>query len=109
VIGWQQLGYDSKMRRGVVSVANIRPSDFVFLSSYALSGLVPPLSSFFMLLEHYKLQLQHLSPHTIMLVAIFIHFCEKFMGVRPSVHLFLQFYVLCAVSKHPPRIGDYYF
>jgi hypothetical protein len=41
------------------------------------------LSSFFLtLLEYYGLQLQHLSPNSIMLVAIFIQFCEMFVGVR---------------------------
>jgi hypothetical protein len=37
---------------------------------------MPPLSSFFLvLLEHYGLQLQHLLPHSITLVAVFAHFC----------------------------------
>jgi hypothetical protein len=50
---------------------------------------MPPLSSFFLvLLEHYVLHLQHLSPHSMTLVAIFVHFCEMFVGVRPSVRLF---------------------
>jgi hypothetical protein len=96
------------MWRGIVPLANMQPSDFIFLL-YALSGLVPPVSSFFMLLEHYGLQLQHLSPHSITLVAIFIHFCEMFAGVRPSMRLFCRFHVLRAVSRHPPRIGGYYF
>jgi hypothetical protein len=62
VIGWQSPGYDSKMRHGIVSLANMQPGDFVFLSSYALSGLVPPLS---MLLEHYGLNFSscHRTPH----------------------------------------------
>jgi hypothetical protein len=34
----------------------MRPGDFVFLMACALAGLVPPLSSFFlMLLEYYGL------------------------------------------------------
>jgi hypothetical protein len=50
---------------------------------------VPPVSSFlFMLLEFYGLQLQHLSSHSLILVAIFIHFYEMFVYVRPSVTLF---------------------
>jgi hypothetical protein len=33
------------------------PGDFIFSTVYALAGLVPPLSSFFlMLLEYYGLQ-----------------------------------------------------
>jgi hypothetical protein len=56
--------------------------DFIFFVAYALVGLVPPLSSFFLtLLEYDGLQLQHLSPNFITLVVIFIHFCEMLTGV----------------------------
>jgi hypothetical protein len=61
----------------------MRPGDFVFFAAYALARLVPPLSSFFLtLLEYYGLQLQHLSPNSIALVAIFIQLYEMFVGVR---------------------------
>jgi hypothetical protein len=106
-IEWQSLGYDSKMRHGMLSLAH--PGDFVYFSSYALSGLMPPLSSFLMMLEHYGLQLQHLLLHSITLVEIFVHFCEMFVGVRPSVHLFQRFYVLHPMNKQPPRLNGYYF
>jgi hypothetical protein len=76
------------MRHGMLSLTH--PGDFIYFLAYALAGLVPPLSSFFLvLLEHYGLQLQHLSPHSITLVVIFTHFCEMFMGVRPSVHMYI--------------------
>jgi hypothetical protein len=71
----------------------LESGDFVFFSAYALTGLVSPLSSFFlMLLEFYGLQLQHLSPNSITLVAIFVHLYEMFVGVRPSVRLFRCFF-----------------
>jgi hypothetical protein len=61
---------------------------------------VPSLSSFFLvLLEHYRLRLEHLSPHSIMLVAIFDHFGEMFVGVRQSVRLFRRFHVLRPANK----------
>jgi hypothetical protein len=85
------------------------PSDFVYFSSYTLAGLMPLLSSFLVMLEHYGLQLQHLSLHSITLVAIFAHFCEKFMGVRPSVRLFQRFHVLHPVNKQSRHLGGYYF
>jgi hypothetical protein len=86
-IGWQSPGYDSKMWCRMLSLAH--PSDFIYFSSYALTGVLSLLSSFFLvLLEHYGLQLQHLSPHSITLVVIFTHFCEMFVGVRSSVRLF---------------------
>ncbi len=49
-----------------------QPSDLVYFSAYALAGLVPSLSSSLVLLEHYGLQLQHLSLHSITLVVIFV-------------------------------------
>jgi hypothetical protein len=88
-MGWQAPGFEHRLKRGVVPLANLEPGDFVFFSAYALAGLVLPLSSFFlMLLEFYGLQLQHLSPNSITLVAIFVHLCEMFVGVRLSVRLF---------------------
>jgi hypothetical protein len=105
-IGWQSPGYDPKMRRRMLSLAH--PDDFVYFSSYALLGLMLPLSSFFlMLLEHYRLQLQHLSPHSITLVAIFMHFYEMFVGVQLSVRLFWCFYALRPVNKQSPHLGGY--
>jgi hypothetical protein len=50
-----------------------------------------------------------LSSFFLTLVAIFIHFCEMFMGMRPSVQLFRCFIIMKAVSQHPPHIDDYYF
>jgi hypothetical protein len=99
-----------KVKSGAASLTNMRPGDFVFFAAYALVGLVPPLSSFFLtLLEDYGLQLQHLSPNSIALVAIFVHLCEMYVGVRPSVRLFRRFFVLKATSTRPPLIGGHYF
>jgi hypothetical protein len=88
--------------------AELPPSRFKTTS--ALAGLVPPLSSFLLtLLEYYGLQLQHLSPNSIALVAIFVHLCEMYVGVRPSVRLFRRFFVLKAASTRPSLIGGHYF
>jgi hypothetical protein len=77
LIGWQSLRYDRKMQHGVTPLASMWPGDFIYFASYTLSELVLSFSSFlFTLLEHYGLQLQHLSPHSITLVAIFVHLCE---------------------------------
>jgi hypothetical protein len=109
-MGWQVPGLACKVKSGAASLANMRPRDFIFFAAYALVGLVPSLSSFFLtLLEYYGLQLQHLSPNSIALVAIFVHLCEMYVGVRPSVWLFRRFFVLKAASPRPPLIGDHYF
>jgi uncharacterized membrane protein len=85
------------MRHRMLSLT--QPGDFIFFSSYALAGLVPPLSSFLVLLGHYELQLQHLSSHSITLVTVFTHFCAMFVGVRPSMRLFRWFHLLHPVNK----------
>jgi hypothetical protein len=89
LMGWQVPGLASKLKSGTASLATMIPGDFVFFATYAMAGLVPPLSSFFLtLLEYYGLQLQHLSPNSIALVATFVHLCEMYVGVRPSVRQF---------------------
>jgi hypothetical protein len=109
-MGWQAPGFEHSLKRGVVPLANLEPEDFIFFSAYALVGLVPPLSSFFLiLLEFYGLQLQHLSSNSITLVAIFVHIYEMFLGVQSSVCLFRRFFVMKAASQRPLLIGGYYF
>jgi hypothetical protein len=110
LMGWQAPALASKVKNGAASLANMRPGDFIFFVAYALTGLVPPLSSFFlMILEYCGLQLQHLSPISIAQVAIFVHLCEMYVGVWPSVRLFRCLFMLKAMSLRPPLIGGYYF
>jgi hypothetical protein len=110
LMGWQAPGLAPKLKHGAASLANMRPRDFIFFVAYALARLVPQLSSFFLTpLEYCGLQLQHLSPNSIALVAIFVHLCEMFMRVQLSVRLFRRFFILKAVSQRPPLIGGYYF
>jgi hypothetical protein len=110
LMGWQASDLACKMKSGSASLANMRLRDFVFFAAYALAGLVLPMSSFFLtLLEYYGLQLQHLSPNSIALMAIFVHLYEMYVRVRPSVRLFCRFFVLKAAGTRPPLIGGHYF
>jgi hypothetical protein len=110
LMGWQAPCLTPELKHGATSLANMRLGDFIFFMEHALAGLVPSLSFFFLtLLEYYRLQLQHLSPNSIALVATFVHLCEMFVGVWPSVWLFRRFFVLKVVSQCPPLIGGYYF
>lgn len=60
-------------------------------------GLVPPFFDFFLaVLEHFQLHMLHLHPNVVLVLAIFAHLCEGFVGVRPSLELFWHFY-----SPHP--------
>ena len=59
------------------------------------AGLVPPFSDFLLaILEVYQIQLLHLHPNSILILAIFAHLCEAYIGIRPSVALFRSFYSL---------------
>jgi hypothetical protein len=57
------------------------------------------VSFFFKLPENYDLLLHHLTLHSFVLVATFIHHYEMYVGVRLSVHLFLLLFVLQASER----------
>jgi hypothetical protein len=110
LLGWQSPGFDGWMRHDTSPLVNLQPWEFIYFSCYATAGLVPPMSSIlFTLLEFYGLQLQHLSPHSLVLVAIFVHLCEIFICVQPSVTLFWMLHVLWWSRKSSGLIDAYYF
>ena len=56
---------------------------------------MPPFSSFLEeILTFYQIQLLHLHPNSILILAIFAYLCEAYLGVMPSVPFFRSFYVL---------------
>ena len=64
-----------------------------------VEGLVPPFSLFFcVVLNHYRLQLLHLLPDSVILLAMFAYLCETYLGVRPSVALLRHFFRLEVVD-----------
>jgi hypothetical protein len=82
LLSWHAAEHDWRMQCGSVSLNDLQLCKFVFFTSYALAGPVALVSSFlFIMLENYGLQLQHLSPHSLALVAIFVHLCEMFICV----------------------------
>jgi hypothetical protein len=86
------------------------PGSLCFFVSYLSCGLALPISPFFMLLlEDLGLQLQHLTPHSILQAAIFAHLCEMFVGVAPCTSLFRHFFVLVKSKKAKDHLGAYYF
>jgi Putative gypsy type transposon len=110
----RMLGLTSAAEAGQVRVGslplNLGPGEFVLFVGHVLAGAALPFSPFFLLLlETYGLQLQHLTPHSIAQVAIFVHLCEMFVGVRPCVSLFRHFFNLVKTGKSKDEIGGYYF
>jgi hypothetical protein len=87
--GWQSAEYNGRVRCRTILLTDLQHDEIVLFSSYVMAELTLPMSSIFlMLLDNYGLQLHHLTLHAIASVAIFAHFCEMFMGMQPSVHLF---------------------
>nr|AAK55775.1 Unknown protein [Oryza sativa] len=105
---------ESATGREIVMLGEARPApDYpgrsIFFLPFAMAGLVPPFSSFFMdVLEFYDLQMAHLTPNAVMTLAIFAHLCEMFIGVRPSLRLFRWFFTVQSVSP-PSVVGGCYF
>jgi hypothetical protein len=85
LLGWTTPELVGRIRASKIPLNDLAAGEFVLFNSYALCGLVLPISSFFLLLlEEFGLQLQHLTPHSVLLVAVFAHFMEMFVGVRPA-------------------------
>jgi hypothetical protein len=71
-------------------------------------GLALPSCSFFQgLLYFYGLKLHHLNPNSICHIAIFIHFCEAFLGIKPHWDLFRFLFRVKPqpTSKNPSVVG----
>jgi hypothetical protein len=74
-----------QIRVGATPLGDLVAEEFVLFVSYLSCGLALPISPFFLLLlEELGLQLQHLTPHSILQAAIFVHLCEMFVGVAPA-------------------------
>jgi hypothetical protein len=89
LLGWSALGLAGRICAGAAPLGDLAVGEFVLFVSYISCGLALPISPFFLLLlEEFGLQLQHLTPHSILQVAIFVHLCEMFIGVAPVLPSF---------------------
>ncbi|KAJ1257231.1 hypothetical protein BS78_K155100 [Paspalum vaginatum] len=110
LLGWTDAERRDNVRTGSLPHRNLQLGEFVLFVPYLYCGLGIPISSFFMLvLEAFGLQLQHLTPHSILHAAIFAHFCEMFVGVPPCVTLFRHFFSVRCSGRSSTEIGRYYF
>ena len=110
LLGSSAPAFTGMIRAGASLLGNLAAREFVLFVSYLSYGLALPISPFFLLLlEELGLQLQHLTPHSILQAAIFAHLCEMFMGVAPCTALFRHFFVLVRSGKAKDHLGAYYF
>jgi hypothetical protein len=110
LLGWSVLGLAGRIRVGAAPLGDLATGEFVLFTSYISYGLALPILPFFLLLlEEFGLHLQHLTPHSVLQAAIFVHLCEMFVGVAPYTSLFRHFFVLVKSGKTRGHIGAYYF
>jgi hypothetical protein len=110
LLGWSAPALAGRIRAGAVPLGDLAAGEFVLFTSYISFWLALPILPFFMmLLEEFGLQLQHLTPHSILQAAIFAHLREMFVGVAPCTSLFRHFFVLVKSGKAKDHLGAYYF
>jgi hypothetical protein len=60
---------------------------------FAERGLALPASDFFKgLMGYYGIEYLNLNPNGIFHTAVFVHFCEAFLGIKPNWILFRKFF-----------------
>jgi hypothetical protein len=110
LLGWGTPAFAGRIHAGTTPLGDLAAGEFVLFVSYLFCGLALPISPFFLLLlEEFRLQLQHLTPHSILQVAIFVHFSGMFVGVAACTSLFRQFFMLVRSGKGKDHLGAYYF
>jgi hypothetical protein len=69
--------------------------EIVMSSSFFQCGFGIPACDFLCrLLNHYKIELVHLNPNSILQIAVFVHLCEAFLGIPPNFPLFKDYFFL---------------
>lgn len=68
-------------------------TQIVMWPSFIERGLMLPSSNFFRgMLHFYGLTLNHLTANSVLQMLIFVHLCEAWLGVPPSINLFRYFF-----------------
>jgi hypothetical protein len=67
-------------------------------------GFGPPCCDFFQcLLHHYKIELVHLNPISILQIAVFVYICEVYLVISPNFALFKYYFFL----KYQPNTAKH--
>ena len=74
-------------------------AEVVMFKAFVERGLAIPVCDFLRgLLFFWGVQLHHLTPDSILHIAIFVHLCEAFLGIYPHFDLFKSLFFL---NPHP--------
>ena len=84
-------------------VPTLGPGEIVLFVSFICAGLCLPASAFLhRFLSYFGISLNHLAPNVVLHLSIFVHLCETFLGIPPSLSLFRYFFRL----KPQPHYDD---
>jgi hypothetical protein len=50
-------------------------------------------------MHFYRIELVHLAPNSVTIIATFIHLCEAYLGIAPHFHLWRHFFELKKTGK----------
>jgi hypothetical protein len=77
--------------------------EIMVFSSFFQRGFGLPASDFMCgLLDHYKIELVHINPNSILQITVFVHLCEAFLGIPPNFSLFKNYFFL----KYQPSAAN---
>jgi hypothetical protein len=75
------------------------PGEIVLFISFVRAGLCLPASAFLhRFLQYFGICLNHLTSNGVLHLFVFVHLCEAFLGIPPSISLFRYFFHL---KPHP--------
>ena len=70
------------------------PDSYRFLIAYFICGLCPPIFEFFeAIMNIYGFHLLDFTPNALATMAIFVHLCENFVGVKANADLFRHYFI----------------
>src|SRR3954462_3749640 len=72
-----------------------RAREKVYLKAQLVRGVSLPISNFFLsVLNHYRVQIENLSPNSILVLSNYAPLCEGYLGIRPRLDLFVYFFTV---------------
>jgi hypothetical protein len=83
--------------------AQVEPhfSPFVDSADWKVPGLCLPASAFLHRFLHYfDISLNHLTSNAVLHLSVFVHLCEAFIGIVPSISLFCLFFYLKSLPRN---------
>jgi hypothetical protein len=79
-------------------------NEIVVFPSFQHRFGLPARDFFHGLLDHWKIELVHLNPNSILQIVVFVHLCEACLGIPPNFPLFKNYFFFEVLAKrHKPE------